>query len=205
MAMLKYKDPGDGQWKPVPVGGYGIPKFATVAARNAAFPTPTAGDTCWVTSARQQQTWDATAAFWIPTGGRMPNLAVDHQAGFIVSAGVTLMTGGTVQWTASGSPTYNPTTGLATIVTPGIYELSIYVSGSIAGDAFMGGRVARPPGWGTGILSNINWPAFDGGARATGAGLDWLNVGEQVGGLVEATAAADVAYIYFSLMYAGTI
>ena len=126
---LKYKDPGDGQWKVVPVGvsssGTGIPIYATPAARDAAIPSPIDGQTCWITSLVQQQT--RIGGYWVPSGGTLPHADIKYGVNSISEAASGRLLAVPSNITAVGGITWNAGGKYALLPSyPGWYQITFY-------------------------------------------------------------------------------
>lgn len=97
----------------------GVVPFADAAARDAAIPAPVEGQTVWLTSLHQQQTWRAAAtgwpAGWYPTGGVLPYVILTGAASQSLSAGIdtkaTLDTASAAQGGMTASTANSTATG----------------------------------------------------------------------------------------------
>jgi len=78
MPMLKYKDPGDGQWKPVPVGG-SAPNEVTVSATQ-----PTDGSELWLDTVASPPVASA------PSGMIAPFAGTSAPAGWLIADGTAV-------------------------------------------------------------------------------------------------------------------
>ena len=70
----------------------GVVPFADATARDTAIPSPVEGQTVWLTSLHQQQTYRPAVASWpagwYPTGGRLPFVEIYGEASQSLTAGV---------------------------------------------------------------------------------------------------------------------
>lgn len=132
--------------------------YANTAARNAAIPSPTEGQTCWLLDIHQQQAY--YGGQWIPTGGVMPGMILYNGGGVpLGSANARLQFtfgGEAAYWGGVISPNGN-NDGLYRVPVTGRYlvTLSCYLGANGAGAAAWG-TWNTPQIWGGSSIGNAN-------------------------------------------------
>lgn len=144
---------------------------ANQSARDALFPTPVQGNAVWRKDLGYEEryfevysianTGGATPAGWYPTFGNVPLLSYGMNASQAIGTGMTNLNfnSGVVQSIANGI-TFTPSTGIAQVVTPGIYRISgqTHFQGTGAGS-----RILSIVKNGVALISNYQQPATPGG------------------------------------------
>lgn len=77
-----------------------IPKFASVTARNAAIPSPVAGQVCWITALRRLEMYDSVSGWVAATDFRATTTLAATAASITISGIPTTLKSLDVRWTA---------------------------------------------------------------------------------------------------------
>jgi hypothetical protein len=168
----------------------GVSPFANAAARDAAIPSPTAGQCCYLLDLKQGQTWDSG---WFPAWGKMPSGRAVWGAAGPATVGLARVASAPQTADARGGLVWDTTSNAFTIPVKGVYLIAtrIYFSSAVAGAIYAAtaGDLI--------VQTDVPFTSFADpvGSAVASAGMSTfdLDVGMKVGLWYQADAAANLS------------